>query len=112
MQVHVVTDSLADDGSIKSRLTRALELMHQVIEEGRNSVRGLRLANNASLDLEEAFSRIKGELPQEQAGKVDFGLIVEPERRALHPAVRGEVYRIGRERSLMHFSMQRRRRSK
>jgi signal transduction histidine kinase len=73
--------------------------MAQVIEEGRNAVRGLRSSSSASLDLETAFSRIQEEFANvDQAGsEVDFRVIVDGERRPLHPVLRDEVYRIGRE---------------
>ena len=99
MQVHVVADSLPDDSKVKPTLTRALELMRQVVEEGRNAVRGLRSTQSASLDLEHAFSRIQQELVTgEHTGEeINFRVIVEGERKPLNPVLRDEVYRIGRE---------------
>jgi ligand-binding sensor domain-containing protein/signal transduction histidine kinase len=99
MQVHVAADCLPDNSSVKPTLTRALELMRQVIEEGRNAVRGLRSSQSTSLDLEHAFSRIQQELViGDRAGeKVDFRVIVDGEQRPLHPILRDDVYRIGRE---------------
>ena len=99
MQVHVVADSLPDDSKVKPTLNRALELMRQVVEEGRNAVRGLRSSQSDSLDLEHAFSRIQQELVSgEQTGEeIDFRVIVEGERKPLNPVLRDEVYRIGRE---------------
>ena len=94
MQVHVATDRLPSDSQVKPILTRALQLMGQVIEEGRNTVRGLRASHTSSLDLEQAFSRIQDELLAEQ---IAFRVIVDGERRPLHPVLRDEVYRIGRE---------------
>ena len=99
MQVHVAADRLPDDSSVKPILTRALELMGQVIEEGRNAVRGLRSSRSASLDLEQAFSRIQQEFATAEPPRDDIGfrVIVDGERRPLHPILRDEVYRIGRE---------------
>jgi len=94
MQVHVASDQLAPDSPVKPILTRALQLMGEVNEEGRNAVRGLRSTQSASLDLEHAFSRIQGELLADQ---VAFRVIVDGERKPLHPVLRDEVYRIGRE---------------
>ena len=48
MQVHVAADCLPADSQAKPILTRALQLMSQVIEEGRNAVRGLRLSHSLS----------------------------------------------------------------
>jgi signal transduction histidine kinase len=99
MQVHVAADGLPEDSHVKPILSRALQLMGQVIEEGRNAVRGLRSSQSGSLDLEQAFSRVPQELVlQEQAGEqLTFRVIVEGEQRPLHPLLRDEVYRIGRE---------------
>ncbi len=95
MQLHLAADQLPPDSPVKPRLSRVLELVGQVIDEGRNAVRGLRLSHSVSLDLEHAFSGIQEELGF--AGKADFSLVVEGEPRPLRPILRDEVYRIGRE---------------
>ena len=99
MQVHVAADRLPDESPVKPILTRALQLMGQVIEEGRNAVRGLRASRSVSLDLEHAFSLIQQEVvpPDPAAPQPEFRVIVDGERRPLHPLLRDEVYRIGRE---------------
>jgi signal transduction histidine kinase len=73
--------------------------MAEVIEEGRNTVRGLRSSSSASLDLEHAFSRIQQELVPDVkgGGQIEFHVIVNGEPRPLRPLLRDEVYRIGRE---------------
>jgi signal transduction histidine kinase/ligand-binding sensor domain-containing protein len=105
MQVHVAADRLPEDSSVKPTLNRALELMRQVIDEGRNAVRGLRASHSVSLDLEQAFSRIQAELAATAPASedVDFRVIVDGERRPLHPVLRDELYRIGREALLNAF---------
>jgi signal transduction histidine kinase/ligand-binding sensor domain-containing protein len=99
MQVHVAADNLPADSQIKPILTRALQLMGQVIDEGRNAVRGLRLSHSASLDLEQAFASLQQELNMgnTKAANVKFLVIAEGQPRRLHPLFRDEVYRIGRE---------------
>ena len=95
MQLHVAVDRLPEDSPEKPRLDRVIQLVSQVIEEGRNAVRGLRTAHSASLDLEQAFARIQQELaPQDDAR---FRVIVDGQPRPLHPVLRDEVYSIGRE---------------
>ncbi len=95
MQLHVEVDRLPWDSPAKPPLSRILDLMALVIDEGRNAVRGLRSSQSGSLDLEQAFSRIQQELGiQEDIG---FRIIVDGEPRPLHPVLRDEVYRIGRE---------------
>jgi ligand-binding sensor domain-containing protein/signal transduction histidine kinase len=97
MQVHVVSDSLPDDSHVKPLLGRALQRMGQVIEEGRNAVRGLRASKSASFDLEQAFSLVRHELGVLVNEDVDYRVIVNGQPRPLQPLLRDEVYRIGRE---------------
>jgi len=95
MQLHVANDHLAADSQAKPLVGRVLDLMGQVIEEGRNAVRGLRSPKLSSPDLEQAFSKIRQEFPvQSQTG---FRVIVEGTPRPLRPVIRDEVYFIGHE---------------
>ena len=95
MQLHVATDQIPADSPAKPKLERVLQLMGKVIEEGRNALRGVRSSSGTSHDLEQAFSRIQQELAVD--GQVEFRVIVEGRPRPLHPVIRDEVYRIGRE---------------
>ena len=101
MQVHVAADLLPDDSASRPLLTRALELMRQVIDEGRNTVRGLRASGTASVPLETLFSHIEQELGAE--ADAAFRVVVGGQRRELHPLLQDEVYRIGREALLNAF---------
>src|SRR5262249_10307395 len=98
MQVHVVADSLPARSRSQATLTRALQLMRQVIDEGRNAVRGLRASSSVSLDLEEAFALVRDEIVAQAKGAEDiaFRVVVEGQQRPLHPLLRDDVYRIGR----------------
>jgi signal transduction histidine kinase/ligand-binding sensor domain-containing protein len=99
MQVHIARDRLPEDSQVKPVLTRVLGLMGQVIEEGRNAVRGLRLSPNASVDLEQAFASFQRDFdPKNASGKeTALRVVVEGPRRPLRPVLRDEVYSIGRE---------------
>jgi ligand-binding sensor domain-containing protein len=99
MQVHIATDSLPADSLAKPTLTRALQLMRQVIEEGRNAVRGLRSYGSPSLDLEHALSQVQQEVAPYGSSQqaIGFRVIVEGQQKSLHPLLRDDVYRIGRE---------------
>jgi signal transduction histidine kinase/ligand-binding sensor domain-containing protein len=105
MQVHVANDQLPADSQAKQILTRALQLMAQVTEEGRNAVRGLRSPGSASLDLEKALLRVQEDVAfrQHASEETAFRVIVNGEGRSLRPLLRDEVYRIGREAILNAF---------
>jgi signal transduction histidine kinase len=91
----VTVDSLPGDSPVKPPLSRILVLIGRVIEEGRNALRGLRSSAGSTLDLEQAFSRIQQEFASQE--EIEFRVIIEGRARPLHPVLRDEVYRIGRE---------------
>jgi signal transduction histidine kinase len=95
MQLHVANDHLGEDSPAKPLVQRVMQLMGQVIEEGRDAVRGLRSTSDNVDDLETAFSRAGQEFGNEQVK--DCRVIVEGTPRQLHPIIRDEAYRIGRE---------------
>jgi ligand-binding sensor domain-containing protein/signal transduction histidine kinase len=95
MQLYVADEYLPAESPAKPIVGRVLELMGQVINDGRNALRGLRLSGLDSDNLEQAFSRLPKELAARKA--VDFRVVVEGQARPLHPVIRDEVYRIGRE---------------
>jgi signal transduction histidine kinase len=95
MQLGVANLQLPSDWAAKPMVTDVLKLMRDVIDEGRKAVRGMRLSSGDSDDLERAFSGIPEELAV--PGAVSFRVLVEGEVRPLHPLIRDEIYRIGRE---------------
>lgn len=95
MQLGVADRQLPLDWPAKTIVTDVLQLMRQVIEEGRKAVRGMRLLNADTDDLQRTFSRIPQELGVQQP--INFRVLVEGQARPLHPIIRDEVYRIGRE---------------
>ncbi len=95
MQLHVAADRLPADSPAKPSLTRVLDLMGKVIDEGRNAVRGLRSSSAAPHDLEAAFSGMPEELGIPE--HTEYRVIIEGKARPLNPVIRDEVYRIGRE---------------
>jgi len=99
MQVHVANDSLPADAPARAILSRALQLMRQVIDEGRNTVRGLRSGSTSLLDLETALAQIEQESAQNgrTGDHPGFRVVVQGQRKAIHPLIRDEIYRIGRE---------------
>jgi signal transduction histidine kinase len=95
MQLHVANDRLAVDSPAKPLVDRVLELMARVIDEGRNTVRGLRSSEASHGNLEESFSRLQQELFT--SSNKGFRVIVEGTPRPLRPVIRDEFYFIGRE---------------
>jgi signal transduction histidine kinase len=95
MHMHVAVDRLPENSAAKPAFTRVLDLMSRVIEEGRNAVRGLRSSGGEARSLEDAFSGIQSELTTGQM--TAYRVMVEGKPRELNPAVRDDVYRIGRE---------------
>jgi ligand-binding sensor domain-containing protein/signal transduction histidine kinase len=95
MQLHVADDRLPEDSPAKPLVGRVLQLMTRVIDEGRNTVRGLRSSDTIHQSLEEAFSRIQQELTV--SAHTGFRVIVEGAPRQLRPVMRDEIYFICRE---------------
>ncbi len=94
MQVDVAAGSLPEDSPAKASLSRILLLMRSVIDDGRKAVGGLR-SSQSTQELEEAFSGIRQELGVDQ--RIEFRVMVDGKPQPLHPVIRDEVYRIGRE---------------
>jgi signal transduction histidine kinase/ligand-binding sensor domain-containing protein len=95
MQLHVADDRLSADSPAKPLLGRVLQLMGRVIDEGRNTVRGLRSPDIVRQNLEEEFSRIQKDLAI--STQSEFRVIVEGAPRQMRPVIHDEVYYIGRE---------------
>lgn len=95
LQLQVADAHLPAGSRAKPIVGEVLDLMRSAIEGGRKAVRGLRSWHEETRDLTEAFSRIPQELAMPQ--EVGYRVTVEGQPRPLHPLVRDEVYRIGRE---------------
>jgi signal transduction histidine kinase len=94
MQLHVVADPLPSDSPALPAMNRILQLMRQVIDEGRNTLQGLRSPSDDASGLRHSFSRI----PQERGRQANrFRVVVEGEALPLRSTIRDDVYRIGRE---------------
>ena len=91
MQLEMIADDVGDE-KVKSRLDLVLVRMRGVIDEGRNAVQGLRPELN---DLEQALARSAEELRGSQ--EVEIRMVVIGQRQVLHPLIRDDIYRIGRE---------------
>jgi len=95
MQLHIATDQVPENSPAKPLLDRVLQLVGQVVDEGRDALRGLRSSVRGSSNIEQALSHVPQELALQQ--EIPFRVIVDGQPRALHPIIRDEVYRICRE---------------
>jgi signal transduction histidine kinase len=95
MQLDVAQDQLPEGSPARPLFRRVLELMHQVIEEGRDALQGLRSTEKDSLSLEQSFSRVRQEFFADE--KTGYRVTVQGVTRPIRPVIRDEAYRIGRE---------------
>lgn len=95
MQLDLAEDQVPEDSPAKPRLRRVLQMMRQVIEEGRDALRGLRTHDAESGNLAVAFSRMGREFAIDE--KIQYRVIAQNAARPLRPQIRDDVYRIGRE---------------
>ncbi len=102
MQLDLAEDRIHDDSPAKPLVNHVLQLMRQVVEEGRVALRGLRTHDVASGDLATALLRIQQEISADE--RIGFRVIAQSAARPLRPQIRDEVYRIGREAVLNAFA--------
>jgi signal transduction histidine kinase len=95
MQLHIAEEKLPENSAARPLFMRSLQLIQQVIEDGRSALRGFRSLDSQPEDLERALSRLPQDFDRD--GAADFRLVVEGSARVLRPLVRDEVYRIVRE---------------
>jgi signal transduction histidine kinase len=96
MQLHVAVDCLSEDLPARASFAHVLHVLGQVVEEGREALRRLRSsAGGDSLAIEQAFFCIQQEFAAHE--QIDFRVTVVSRPRPVHPIIRDEVYRIGRE---------------
>jgi signal transduction histidine kinase/ligand-binding sensor domain-containing protein len=95
LQLSVANNQIPPDAPAKSLVERIMQLLRQVIEEGRNAVRGLRSRDNAPEALERALAQIPQDLAKNE--NMQFRLRVEGTPRALRATIRDEVYLLARE---------------
>jgi signal transduction histidine kinase len=95
LRFQTAADRIPQDDPTRQMLEEALKQSDKVLAEGRELLLGLGSSSAEANDLPEAFAAVGQELRQEHPG--DFRVVVNGDPRELHPVVRDEVYRIGRE---------------
>lgn len=94
-QISIVQDQLGKDAKGRPLLDHVSGLMRQLVDEGRNAVRGLRTASFDTDDLEQAIAKIPDDLRLKSS--TVFKVAIEGDSRSLLPFARNEVYLIARE---------------
>jgi signal transduction histidine kinase len=96
MQLDAANEQLPETSALKSKYHHVSRLMAQVMDEGRSTIRGLHSpGNNKTLVLENAFAELKRDFDARE--NIDFRVVVNGNTRPVHPIVRDEIYRLGRE---------------
>ncbi len=96
MRLQAVSNQLpAKPENAKASLDDVLDQVDNVIEEGRRGIWEIRTPTLTENDLAQAFTLVGEEL--NKTYPADFTLMIEGESRPVHPLIRDEVYRIGRE---------------
>jgi signal transduction histidine kinase/ligand-binding sensor domain-containing protein len=95
LQLEVADRQIAVDATPKPLVQRVSQLLRQLIDESRHTVRHLRLRRSEEENLERALTQISDDLAAPR--KVKHLVVVEGMPRSLRPLVRDEIYRIGGE---------------
>ncbi|MGE8500372.1 MAG: sensor histidine kinase [Pseudomonas sp.] len=95
LSFQAATQLIDEQHPARIRMERALDRADEVLAEGRDRVKDLRRLNHVEPALIDAFAVLASEL--EQDGTTAFSLNSEGTALPLHPIVREESYRIGRE---------------
>ena len=103
MQLSVAVSGVTPDSMVKPRLDRILQIMNQGIEEGRNTIRGLRSSDSHTLDLVLALSRVQQELSAQH--DIDFRVIVAGRQQPLQSPIGHEIYRLAERPWSMRFGI-------
>ncbi len=95
LRFQTAAERIPQDDPTRQMLEEALKQSDKVLAEGRERLVGLGSGSSVANDLPEAFAALGQELSQDHPA--DFCVVVNGEPRELHPVVRDEVFRIGRE---------------
>jgi len=95
MQLHLAIDRVPEESPARASLEHVTSLMGGVVDEGRHAVRGLRARGVDNDDLEHAFAQVPRDFGPHVAASCR--IVVQGSPRPMHPLIRDEIYRIGRE---------------
>ena len=94
IHVQVAIEQLPEDSPGKTSLSRAVRLMKRVLDEGREALSGLRSSRAGLTSLEQGLAALHDEFSGDQ---LRFRIFVKGNSTELDPALREQIYMIGRE---------------
>jgi signal transduction histidine kinase len=92
--LHDAVERMPADSPSKPSLSRALRLMHRVMDEGRVALQGLRASRLAPGGLEQALSNLRDEFAPGDAG---FRVFVMGRPKTLESTIQKQIFLIARE---------------
>jgi signal transduction histidine kinase len=95
MHLNVAIDGLPQESPARPSFEHVTGLMARVADEGRHAVRGLRAHATDSDDLERSFAQVLRDFGGHTAATCR--IVVQGSPRPMHPVIRDEISRIGRE---------------
>jgi signal transduction histidine kinase len=95
LRFQTAAERIPQDDPTRQMLEDALKQSDEVLAEGRERLLELRIGAGEANELPQAFAAVGLELRQDHPA--DFSVVVNGDPRELHPIVRDELYRIGRE---------------
>jgi signal transduction histidine kinase/ligand-binding sensor domain-containing protein len=95
LQLEVADRQIAADATAKPLVQRISNLLRQLADESRHTVRHLRSQRSQEENLERALTQISSDLAAPR--NVKYSVVVEGTPRSLRPDARDEIYRIGGE---------------
>jgi signal transduction histidine kinase len=95
LQFQTATERIPRDDPTRQMLEEALKQSDEVLAEGRERLLELRITSAEANELPQAFAAVGLELRRDHPS--EFRVVVNGNPRELHPNVREELYRIGRE---------------
>lgn len=101
LRFHAITQKMSSNDPVRALIEQALDRADEVLGEGRDKVRDLRLSGGTAKDLAETFVALGEELSEDYP--VKFRVITTGEEQAIDPVICEEIHLIVREAMLNAF---------
>ena len=101
LRFHAITQKMRPDDPVRGMIDQVLDRADDVLVEGRDKVRDLRLSTGVNKDLAGSFIALGEELAERHP--VKFRVIASGKEQPIDPVIREEIYLIAREAMLNAF---------